>query len=136
MLLATGAKVDRLIPLYAIGVFTSFTLSQAGMARHHIRHKEPGWRAGLFINGVGASYFVVDVIIAVTKFTHGVGHHRARPDLRRVLVRLNRQYTARPTSSSRRPRAAEAPILRRHVVLVFIDPSTSRRPARSSTHAR
>ena len=36
-LLATGGEVSRLIPLYAIGVFTSFTLSQAGMAKHHIR---------------------------------------------------------------------------------------------------
>ena len=46
LLVVTGAKVERLIPLYAIGVFTGFTLSQAGMAKHHIRHKEPGWRAG------------------------------------------------------------------------------------------
>ena len=44
LLLFTGAKVERLIPLYAIGVFTSFTLSQAGMARHHLRLKEPHWR--------------------------------------------------------------------------------------------
>ena len=35
IVIITGAKVDRLIPLYAIGVFTSFTLSQAGMAKHH-----------------------------------------------------------------------------------------------------
>ena len=37
-------RSSSLIPLYAIGVFTSFTLSQAGMAKHHITHKEPGWR--------------------------------------------------------------------------------------------
>ena len=54
LLIATDAKVDRLIPLYAIGVFTSFTLSQAGMAKHHIREKEQGWRWGLFVNGTGA----------------------------------------------------------------------------------
>ena len=40
------ADVHKLIPLYAIGVFTSFTLSQAGMARRHVRIKEPGWRRG------------------------------------------------------------------------------------------
>src|SRR5207244_11027408 len=39
LVVPTEAKVDKLIPLYAIGVFTSFTLSQAGMARHHIRLK-------------------------------------------------------------------------------------------------
>src|SRR5437016_3065302 len=47
LVIVTGAKVDRLIPLYAIGVFTSFTLSQAGMAKHHVTLKEPGWPGGL-----------------------------------------------------------------------------------------
>ena len=54
LVVVTDAKVDKLIGLYAIGVFTSFTLSQSGMAKHHITHKEPGWRTGLFINGIGA----------------------------------------------------------------------------------
>src|SRR6266508_1889241 len=54
LVIATGAKVDRLIPLYAIGVFTSFTLSQAGMAKHHITNKEPHWRRGVVINATGA----------------------------------------------------------------------------------
>ena len=54
LVLATGAKVEKLIPLYAIGVFTSFTLSQAGMAKHHVTKKEQGWRWGLFINATGA----------------------------------------------------------------------------------
>src|SRR5213078_2278562 len=52
LVVVTGAKVDRLIPLYAIGVFTSFTLSQAGMAKHHLTHKEPHWHYGLFVNAV------------------------------------------------------------------------------------
>src|SRR5205823_11227978 len=69
LVIVTGAKVDHLIPLYAIGVFTSFKLSQAGMAKHHITHKEEGWRTGLFINGMGAVLSaVVDVIIGITKF--------------------------------------------------------------------
>src|SRR3954451_720935 len=72
LVIATGAKVDRLIPLYAIGVFTSFTLSQAGMARHHLTQKEPGWQKGIVINGIGAMLsLIVDVVIAITKFTHG-----------------------------------------------------------------
>src|SRR5262249_18282141 len=70
--LASDAKGDGLIPLYAIGVFTSFTLSQAGMAKHHLRLREPHWKYGLFVNGVGAFLsFVVLVVIAITKFTHG-----------------------------------------------------------------
>ena len=67
-----GGIVTALIPLYAIGVFTSFTLSQSGMVRHHLRLKEPGWRRGVAISGVGAfATFVVAMIVATTKFTKG-----------------------------------------------------------------
>lgn len=67
-----GGIVTALIPLYAIGVFTSFTLSQSGMVRHHLNLREPGWRRGIAINGTGAvATFVVMVIVAVTKFTKG-----------------------------------------------------------------
>lgn len=67
-----GGIVTALIPLYAIGVFTSFTLSQSGMVRHHFRLREKGWERGVVINGVGAvATFVVMLIVAVTKFTKG-----------------------------------------------------------------
>ena len=94
VLIVTNAKVDRLIPLYAIGVFTSFTLSQAGMAKHHLTHREPHWRYGLFVNGIGAVLsFLVLVIIAVTKFTHGAWFIIVLvPVMVCGLVRLNRQY--------------------------------------------
>jgi amino acid transporter len=124
VLLATEGKVDRLIPLYAVGVFTSFTLSQAGMARFHLRHKERGWRTGLFINGFGAFLsFVVDVIIAITKFKHGAWVIIVLvPILVVLLLRLNKQYTEEADELLEdAARAAEAPILRRHVVLVFLD---------------
>ncbi len=66
------ADVHRLIPLYAIGVFTSFTMSQAGMAKRHIRIKEKGWKLGLVVNGVGAATTaLVAVVVMITKFTHG-----------------------------------------------------------------
>jgi hypothetical protein len=72
LLIAFSGEVSRLIPLYAIGVFVSFTLSQSGMVRHHRRLRESGWRAGMAINGVGAvATAVVALIIAGTKFTHG-----------------------------------------------------------------
>src|SRR5262249_46322840 len=72
LVIATGAKVDRLIPLYAIGVFTSFTLSQAGMAKPPTRHTAPTWRKVLAVTGVGALLSaLVDIVIAITKFTHG-----------------------------------------------------------------
>ena len=124
LVVATQAKVSRLIPLYAIGVFTSFTLSQAGMAKHHLKRREPGWRSGLFVNGMGAVLsLVVDVIIAVTKFTEGGWVVIvAVPLLVLVLLRLNREYLEE-TEELRHdaPKAAAAPILGRHVVLILID---------------
>ncbi|HET7488315.1 MAG TPA: amino acid permease [Acidimicrobiales bacterium] len=124
LILVTEAKVDRLIPLYAIGVFTSFTLSQAGMARHHLREKEPGWRSGFVINGVGAVLtLVVDIVIAITKFTHGAWVIVVLVPIMVVfLVRLARQYEMEAEQLEHDvPAAVAAPILRRHVVLVFVD---------------
>jgi amino acid transporter len=124
MLVVTDAKVDRLIPLYAIGVFTSFTLSQAGMAKHHLTHKEEGWRFGLFVNLTGAVLsFLVLLIIAVTKFTHGAWVIIVLvPVMVAALVRLNRQYEAEAAELEEdAPRAAAEPVLRRHVVLIIVD---------------
>ena len=124
LVIVTGAKVDRLIPLYAIGVFTSFTLSQAGMAKHHLRLKEPGWKTGFFINGIGAVMtLVVLLIIGVTKFMHGAWVIILLvPIMVWALVRLNRQYESEAEELERdAPKAAEAPIRNRHVVLVLVD---------------
>ncbi|MGH9278909.1 MAG: APC family permease [Acidimicrobiales bacterium] len=72
LLVAFGGLTNALIPLYAVGVFTSFTLSQAGMVRHHRRIREPAWRRGVAINATGAvATFVVLLIVAGTKFTSG-----------------------------------------------------------------
>jgi amino acid transporter len=84
-----GASVTRLIPLYAIGVFLSFTLSQTGMARRWWKigqlkegqeiveagstlHYDKAWRSKMFINGFGAvCTFIVMIVFAVTKFREG-----------------------------------------------------------------
>src|SRR5439155_20139719 len=63
------ASVTRLIPLYAIGVFRSFTFPQAGLVGHPRREREPGWRRGMVINAFGAFVTaVMTIIIAYTKF--------------------------------------------------------------------
>jgi amino acid transporter len=72
LLIVYQASVTRLIQLYVVGVFTSFTLSQAGMVRHWLRLREPGWERSAVVNGVGAvTTGVVLVVVAVTKFTGG-----------------------------------------------------------------
>jgi amino acid transporter len=72
LIVGFGGNVSRLIPLYAFGVFTGFTLSQAGMVRHHHRLREEGWRWKLAINGVGAlTTGVIAIVVVVSKFTQG-----------------------------------------------------------------
>jgi len=67
-----GADTHALIPLYAVGVFISFTLAQAGMVVYHNREKEPGWQGGRIINGVGAVVTgIVTLILAYEKFAEG-----------------------------------------------------------------
>ena len=86
--------------------------------------KEPGWRKGLFINAFGAVLsLIVDVIILVTKFTGGAWVVVALvPVMVYGLTRLNKQYEAEAVELAEdAPKAAEAPILRRHVVYVLIE---------------
>jgi hypothetical protein len=72
VLIAFGGNVNALIPLYAIGVFTAFTLSQAGMIRHWYVERGPGWRRSALINGIGASVTAtITVIFAVAKIALG-----------------------------------------------------------------
>ncbi|MBC8448826.1 MAG: APC family permease [Chloroflexi bacterium] len=67
-----GGQTHRLIPLYAVGVFLSFTLSQAGMVRHWLKERGRGWPWKMAFNGLGAATTgVVLLIIVATKFIHG-----------------------------------------------------------------
>lgn len=65
-------ETHMLIPLYAVGVFLSFTLSQTGMIIHHLKEKQKGWQKSLLFNLVGAiTTFVVLSVIAFSKFASG-----------------------------------------------------------------
>jgi amino acid transporter len=65
-------NISSLIPLYAFGVFTGFTLSQAGMVVHHFRLREPRWRLSAVVNGVGCvATGTVALVVVVSKFTEG-----------------------------------------------------------------
>ena len=123
LVVITNAEVTKLIPLYAIGVFVGFTLSQAGMTKHHLRHREQGWRLSLVLNGIGAviSLFVVVVVFA-TRRADAWPMLIVMPAFVVMLLRVNTQYEKEARLLQHDvPAAATAPILRRHVVLVFVD---------------
>lgn len=72
VLWAFSGEISRLIPLYAFGVFSAFTWSQAGMVRRWWRRREPGWQTSIVVNGVGAvTTFVVLAVVATTRFLDG-----------------------------------------------------------------
>jgi amino acid transporter len=117
------ADVTHLIPLYAIGVFTSFTLSQAGMARKHVKDRERGWQLGLFVNGLGAvTTAVVTIVIGVFKFTGGAWFIMLLvPILVLLLMRLNRQYESEGEELKvEAERVTSMVVRRRHSVVVMV----------------
>ncbi len=72
LIIVFNGDISKLIPLYAFGVFTGFTLSQTGMVRHHLRHKVGRWKLSLTINAIGAvSTGLVALVVVVSKFTEG-----------------------------------------------------------------
>ena len=72
LLVLFHGDTHALIPLYAVGVFISFTLSQTGMVRRWLTKKGPHWRKNLIVNGAGAvTTGIATIILASTKFTHG-----------------------------------------------------------------
>jgi amino acid transporter len=127
LLFGVGAHVDKLIPFYAIGVFTGFTMAGLGMARYHHTHREAGWRRRLAINASsGAVSALVVLIFAVVKFGEGAWLVVILfPLLWLLLMRLNRQYRQEARSLDLatwiRQDQADAPHYARHTVLVLVD---------------
>jgi len=122
LLLVTDANVDRLVALYAIGVFTAFTMAGAGLTVHHARRREPGRRWKIAVNATAAVVSALVVLIfAVTKFTEGAWLVVVVFPLGVwALIRINREYRAEveslpPAGQSDRPRR------HRHVVCVLVD---------------
>jgi amino acid transporter len=88
------AELTRLIKLYVVGVFTAFTLSQAGMVRRWRRLRSEGWKRNAVINGIGATTTgLVLLVVAVTKFTDGAWMVLiAMPAIISLLLLVNRHY--------------------------------------------
>ena len=124
LVLVYKAQVNGLVALYAIGVFTGFTMAGSGMVKHHLTARQGHWKRSIAINGFSAFLsFTVVLIFSVAKFKEGawlifvVG-----PLLYIGLIRLHRQYeTEAEMLETGVSEASEEPILRRHVVVVFVD---------------
>jgi amino acid transporter len=129
LIAVVGANVNSLVPFYAIGVFTAFSMAGFGMARYHHRVKEPGWRHKLVINfSAGVLTSIVVVIFAIVKFTEGAWLILIIfPIGVLALIRLNREYRAEAGVLQRiedRRAAGVAPSqpnYSRRVVIVFVD---------------
>jgi amino acid transporter len=125
LLVVVGANTNNLVPFYAIGVFTGFSMAGFGMARYHRRTREPGWRRRLVVNFVGGVYTaLVVVIFAVVKFTEGAWLVVVVfPVAVFAFIRLNRQYrreaAAVQTLGTNKP--PHPPNYLRRTVLVLVD---------------
>jgi len=120
LVISFGGIVNALIPLYAVGVFTGFTLSQFGMLVRHRKLKEPGWQMRAFFSGVGAfTTFFVAGIVVVVKFTDGAWIPAVViPTMMAIFLAVNRHYT-RVRSFLRIEEGYVAP-RRTHTVLVLV----------------
>ncbi|GAB4595254.1 APC family permease [Mycobacterium avium subsp. hominissuis] len=124
LLVITGGSVDALVPFYAIGVFTGFSMAGYGMTKHYLSVRGPGWRRNVLINlSAGFLSTIVVGIFAVAKFTEGAWLIViVFPLLVLALMRLNRQYRAE--ASVLEMSRTELPLLdryTRHRVFVFVD---------------
>ncbi|MGI9008869.1 MAG: amino acid permease [Streptosporangiaceae bacterium] len=130
LLAVAGANVNSLVPFYALGVFTAFTLAGFGMARYHHKRRERGWQHKMVINfSAGVTSLVVVIIFAVVKFTEGawlvlIVFAVGVP----ALIRLNRHYQIEAevlehisSGDHRRARPATPPSYSRRTVYVFVD---------------
>lgn len=124
VVVAFRGRVEALIPLYAIGVFTAFTLSQAGMVRHWLGERGPGWRRSAIINGFGATATgIVAVVFAIAKF--GLGAWIVIvivPVMVAVMLFIRRAYRSAERDLFVRPESEiTAPSRRQRVVVPLPD---------------
>ncbi|MFF0198097.1 APC family permease [Streptomyces anulatus] len=123
LLLVTSARVDKLVALYAIGVFTAFTMAGAGLTVFHLRRRGPLRRVKIAVNALAAVISAAVVaIFAVTKFTEGAWLVVVVFPLGVwALVRINREYRREAAALERLPVGADRPRTRRHQVFVLVE---------------
>ena len=137
LLVAFGGLTNALIPLYAVGVFTSFTLSQAGMVIHHRRLRERGWRRSMVVNAIGSfATLIVLIIVAATKFTSGAWVPLVVvPIIMFVFVRIKRHYDRLNRALSLEPTDVR-PAIQNHTVVVLVPGRIHRGVVKALQYAR
>jgi amino acid transporter len=123
LVVGTGASVEALVAFYALGVFTAFTLTGFGMAKHATTHRDKGWRYKFVINWLsGFISLVVVIIFAIVKFTEGAWIViLITPILVMIFLRLRRQYTQEQGALNITVQNSRATSITRHDVTVLID---------------
>lgn len=126
------ASVTGLIPLYTVGVFLAFTLSQAGLVRHWRQTRERGWRLLMVLNGLGATATgVVAVVVGVSKFALGAWLVLVLiPLLVGMMWKIHRHYRDLAETATRAPETPVNPdAVRLRVIVPIADLSTPARQA-------
>jgi amino acid transporter len=125
LLVVTHAKVNSLVPFYAIGVFTGFAMAGFGMAKHYSRTREGHWKRSIAVNmASGIMSTIVVAIFAIVKFTEGAWVIViVFPVMVFVLIRLNREYREESEALGEiTPEVLSCPPnFSRHVVLLFVN---------------
>jgi amino acid transporter len=121
-----GGDTHLLIPLYSVGVFVSFTISQAGMVRHWLQERSSGWHWRLAINGFGCALTgIVAVIVTVAKAPESLLVAIIIPILVAMMLFINRQYRQTARQLEVRPDVVIGPPRRKERVVVPV-PGLSR----------
>jgi amino acid transporter len=137
LIFAFGGNTHALIPLYAVGVFLSFTLSQAGMVRRWLHKGGPHWKKKLVVNGIGAATTAIATgIIATTKFSHGAWIVIVIiPALILMFRGIRSHYRAVSEQIALDRRGQRPPMPRRNIVIIPIS-GVNRAVVRAVDYAR
>jgi amino acid transporter len=118
LIIVFGGEVSKLIPLYAVGVFTGFTLSQTGMVVRHSRIREKNWRFHATVNGIGAlTTAIVALVVVTTKFSDGAFIPAALIPLLMIMFKLIHRHYDRVRKAVEIPEGYRA---RRHTHNVVV----------------
>ena len=137
LIILFGGDTHELIPLYAVGVFLSFTLSQAGMVRRWLGKRGSHWRKKIVINGIGAvATAIATVIIASTKFMHGAWLVIVLIPILIMMFRgIHAHYQAVSEQIALDRRGSRPPMPRRNIVILPIS-GVNRAVIRAVDYAR